>query len=135
MAKNVVKVFYQHREGGTELVNHERELKSHREACETIDSYPWEKELALFEESGEGGGFLFLLGDMDGKYASYQFTPVENDKGLLGLEVVSKRGFIGIFGRESASVDFNLVSISEAKNHIKELFEYSIDLLYQKYRK
>ncbi|WMO01724.1 hypothetical protein NI379_06485 [Vibrio parahaemolyticus] len=72
---SLVKVFYQHREGGTELVDHEKELKFHREACETIDNYPWQKELELFEELGEGGGFFFLLGDMDGKFASYQFTP------------------------------------------------------------
>lgn len=76
-----------------------------------------------------------MLGDMDGKYASYQFSPVESDRGLLGLEVVSNPGFIGIFGRKSVSVDFKLVSISEAKHHIKELFEYSIDSLYKKYRK
>ncbi|EGQ7821176.1 hypothetical protein ACVW8L_004544 [Vibrio parahaemolyticus] len=132
---SLVKVFYQHREGGTELVDHEKELKFHREACETIDNYPWQKELELFEELGEGGGFFFLLGDMDGKFASYQFTPVESDRGLLDLEVVSKLGFIGIFGRKSVSVDFKLVSIPEAKHQIKELFEYSIDSLYQKYRK
>ncbi|HAS8178430.1 TPA: hypothetical protein I7671_21645 [Vibrio vulnificus] len=132
---SLVKVFYQHREGGTELVDHEKELKFHREACETIDNYPWQKELELFEELGEGGGFFFLLGDMDGKFASYQFTPAESDRGLLDLEVVSKLGFIGIFGRKSVSVDFKLVSIPEAKHQIKELFEYSIDSLYQKYRK
>ncbi|KKC99588.1 hypothetical protein [Photobacterium halotolerans] len=132
---SLVKVFYQQRENGTELVNHERDLKFHREACETIDNYPWEKELELFEELGEGGGFFFTLGDMDGKFASYQFTPVESDRGSLDLQVVSKPGFIGIFGRKSVSVDFKLVSIPEAKQHIKELFEYSIDSLYQKYRK
>ncbi|QPI62600.1 hypothetical protein [Vreelandella venusta] len=132
---SLVKVFYQHREGGTELVDHEKELKFHREACETIDNYPWRKELELFEELGEGGGFFFLLGDMDGKFASYQFIPVESDRGLLDLEVVSKLGFIGIFGRKSVSVDFKLVSIPEAKHQIKELFEYPIDSLYQKYRK
>ncbi|MEL6117946.1 hypothetical protein P0Y67_22395 [Photobacterium sp. SP02] len=132
---SLVKVFYQQRENGTELVNHERDLKFHREACETIDNYPWEKELELFEELGEGGGFFFMLGGMDGKFASYQFTPVESDRGLLDLQVVSKPGFIGIFGRKSVSVDFKFVSIPEAKQHIKELFEYSIDSLYQKYRK
>ncbi|GEM77685.1 hypothetical protein [Vibrio sagamiensis] len=130
-----IKVFYQHREGGTELVNHERDLKFHREACETIDNYPWAKELELFDELGEGGGFYFMLGDMNNKYASYLFTPVENDRGWLHLEVVSNPGFLGIFGRKSLSLDFKFVSISEAKHHIKELFEYSIDSLYKKYRK
>ncbi|WP_228072008.1 hypothetical protein, partial [Vibrio parahaemolyticus] len=132
---SLVKVFYQHREGGTELVNHERDLKFHREACETIDNYPWAKELELFEELGEGGGFYFMLGDMDDKFASYQFTPVESDGGLLELQVVSRPGFIGLFGRKSVSVDFKFTSIPEAKHQIKELFEYSIDSLYQKYRK
>ena len=132
---NPVKVFYQHRENGAELVNHERDLESHREACEIIDNYPWAKELKLLEELGEGGGFFFTSGDMDGKFASYQFTPVEIDRGLLELQVVSKPGFIGIFGRKSVTVDFDLVSISEAKQKIKELFEYTIDSLYQKYRR
>jgi len=89
----------------------------------------------LLEELGEGGGFFFTSGDMDGKFASYQFTPVEIDRGLLELQVVSKSGFIGIFGRKSVTMDFELVSISEAKQKIKELFENTIDSLYQKYRR
>ncbi|SJN59769.1 hypothetical protein VR7878_03666 [Vibrio ruber DSM 16370] len=132
---NIVKVFYQHREGGTELIDHERTLKSHCEACEIIDNYPWAQELALFETLGEGGGFFFLLGDAEGQYASYQFTPVETDRGFLDLDVVYQRGVMRIFGRKSVLVDFELVSIAEAKHHIKELFEYSVDGLYNKYKK
>lgn len=63
---NIVKVFYQHREGGTELIDHERTLKSHCEACEIIDNYPWAQELALFETLGEGGGFFFFLAMLRG---------------------------------------------------------------------
>ncbi|MEF1210572.1 hypothetical protein REH77_00180 [Vibrio alginolyticus] len=132
---NMVKVYFQYREGGTELVDHERDLKSHREACEIIDDYPWVEELELFEQLGEGGGFFFILGDLDAEYASYQFTPVEADRGLLDLDVVSRPGFLNIFGRKSASVDFKLVSIPEAKHHIKELFEYAVDSLYKRHKK
>ena len=38
-------------------------------------------------------------------------------------------------GRKSVSVNFEFVSILEAKNHIKELFEYSLDSLYKKHKK
>ena len=132
---NIVKVYYQHREGGTELVDHERDLKLHREACEIIDNYPWAKELELFEELGVGGGFFFALGDMDVKFASYQFVPAEMDEGFLLLQVLSKPGIIWFFGRKSVTVNFGLVSIAEAKRKIKELFDYSVDSLYEKYRK
>lgn len=130
---DLVKVAYQHREDGTELVNYEKTLKSHDEACEVIDNYPWAKELALFEELGEGGGFFFSLGQLDDRYASFQFTPVEQDQGLLDLEVVSKPGFLNLFGRQSVSKSFDLVSITEAKQHLKALFEYSVESLYEKY--
>ncbi|ELB2078740.1 hypothetical protein QNZ73_004702 [Vibrio parahaemolyticus] len=132
---NMVKVYFQHREGGTELVDHERDLKSHREACEIIDNYPWVEEIELFEKLGEGGGFFFILGDLDAKYANYQFTPVEAERGLLDLEVVYSPGVLNIFGRKSVSLDFKLVSIPDAKHQIKELFEYTIDSLYTKHKK
>ena len=131
---NVVKAYYQHREGGIELIDHKKELKFYHEACEIIDNYPWVEELKLFEELGEGGGFFFLLGDLDGQYASFQFTPVEKDSGFLELMVVYKPGFLRILGRQSVSVDFELVSIPKAKCQIKELFEYSIESLYRKYK-
>ncbi|WP_249314074.1 hypothetical protein [Pseudoalteromonas sp. S2755] len=56
-----VKVYYQHRDGGTKLINYEKELRSYREACDVIDHYPWDKELELFEALGEGGGFFLYL--------------------------------------------------------------------------
>lgn len=130
-----VKVYYQHRDGGTELINYEKELQSYREAWDVIDHYPWDKELELFEEFGEGGGFFFILGDEGGKSASYQLTPIENNRGSLTLDIVSKPATFGIFGSKSVSVDFELVSIPEAKSHIKALFEYSIDSFYEKYRR
>lgn len=59
---SLVNVFYQQREEGTDLVNHELDIKFYREACEVIDNYPWEKELELTCELGEGGGFFFYVG-------------------------------------------------------------------------
>ncbi|GGE56672.1 hypothetical protein GCM10007421_34070 [Halopseudomonas oceani] len=131
----MVKVYYQCREKGTELVNHERELAFYREAYEVIDNYLWAEELAFFEELGEGGGFLFVLGDLDDKYASYQLIPSDVDRGVLLLDVVCKKGVMSFLGRKSISVDFDLVSISEAKRYIKELFEGSIESLYEKHKK
>lgn len=46
----LVKVYYEHREGGHELVNFERDLRTHQEAVETL------------QES-------FLAISIDGKYA------------------------------------------------------------------
>lgn len=130
----LVKVFYQHREGGQELVNYERDLRTHQEACEVIDNYPWEEELKLFEEYEVGGGFYFVSGDPDSQYASLQFTPVDQGLGHLCLDVVYKPGVLKLFGRKSASVDFDIVSISEAKNHLEDLFEYTVEALYQEYK-
>ncbi|SBT18242.1 hypothetical protein MGA5115_02363 [Marinomonas gallaica] len=130
-----VTVYYQHREGGTELVNHEEALYFHRDACEVIDHYPWVEEQALFEELGEGGGFFFLLGDIDSLYATFQLLPIEKDGGVLYLDIVLKPGFLGIFGRKSVSVDYDFVSIADAKHHIKAFFEDSIESLYVKHKK
>lgn len=131
----LVNAFYQIREDGTKLVNYQRVLNFHSEICEVIANYPWERELKLSIELKEGSGLVFSIGDMDGIHASYEFTPVEVDKGVLSLDVVLKPGFLGIFGRKKVSVDFDVVSIAEAKQHIKQLFEYSIESIYQKYRK
>lgn len=130
-----VKVYYQHREQGPELVNHERELHHFGDACEVIDHYPWARELELFEEHGEGGGFFFLAGDENSRYASYQFTPLEAGKGLLDLEIVLKPGVLGLFGRQAVSVSFELVSIDEAKAQIKKLFDRSLETLYSQHKK
>lgn len=128
-------VNYQHREGGAELVNHEKSLTSHRDACEVIDSYPWAEEVDRFEELQEGGGLFFMLRGNDGQQASYQVVPAEKDRGFLFLEVVYKSGFMGIFGRKAVDIDFDLVSISQVKHQIKELFDYSVEGLYNKHKK
>nr|CAA6813682.1 MAG: Unknown protein [uncultured Thiotrichaceae bacterium] len=130
----LVKVFYQHRVDGTELVNHEKEVKLHRDLCEIIDSYPWIKELELTEQLGEGGGFYFLVGDKDGQHASYQFTPMESDGGLLDLDIVMKPGFLNMLGRKAVSKHFGEVSTAEAKQKLKELFDYPVDVLYERYK-
>lgn len=130
-----VKVHYQHRDGGTALVNYEKDIKRYREACEIIEQYPWAKEVQLSAELEEGGGLQFILGDSDAKYACYQLIPAEENKGLLSLDIICKRGFLGIFGRQARFVDFDVVSISEAKQRIQDLFNHSVDTLYEKYKK
>lgn len=128
-----IRVSYSHRVDGDELVNHDKDVTVYQEACSIIDHYPWQSELALTEELGEGGGFYFLLGDYQGQYAAYQFVPMEPGKGLLDLDIVQKRGLLNFLGRKALSKSFELVSIAEAKIKIKELFEHSVDSLYQKY--
>lgn len=130
----LVKVFYQHRVDGTELINHEKEVKSPKELYEIIDNYPWKNELALSEQQGEGGGFYVLLGNNNNKYARYQFVPVALNQGFLDLDIVSEPGFLNLLGRKSLSKHLDIVSIAEAKHKMKELFDYPIDLLYKKYK-
>lgn len=77
----MVEVHYSHQNDGTELVHYEKNIKLHHEACEIIDNYPWEANFKISEEIGEGGGLYFLLGDENGKHASYQFVPMDKDKG------------------------------------------------------
>jgi len=134
LAPRMVKASYSQRSDGEEIVHHEKTLRLHREACEIIDNYPWETELKLGEETGEGGGFYFLLGDENGKHASYQFVPMDIDKGWLMLEVVLKKGTLGIFGKQTATVDFDAVTTFEAKDKIKDLFNHTVESLYAKYK-
>lgn len=130
----MIEVSYTHRIDSTELIEHKKSLRLHREACEIIDNYPWETELKLSDETGEGGGFYFWIGDPDGKHASFQYVPVEVDKGFLMLDIVVKKGTLGLFGKKSASVDFDAVTTVEAKDKIKELFNHNVDSLYDKYK-
>lgn len=131
----MIEAFYSHRGDGPELVEHRQVLKGISEARELIDRYPWSSEVALTEELGEGGGLYFLRTGEDGTQASLQLVPIESDKGFLDLSIVAKKGFLGMVGRKSVSITLDEVSISEAKTYIKQLFDFSIDDLYRKYKK
>jgi len=131
---SLVKVTYDHRVDGEELIAHEKVVQSHKELCAIIDAYPWASEMELFEKYGVGGGFHFLLGD-DKIYACYQFVPVNIDAGVLDFDLVLEPGFLKLFGRKAVSKHFDIVSIAEAKAKIKELFDYSIASLYQKHKR
>lgn len=130
---SLVKVVYDHREGGEEFITHEKEVRLHRELCEIIDAYPWAEEMEAFDKYGVGGGLYFALGD-DSVYACYQFVPVDINAGILSLDVVLKPGFLNMFGRKSASQYFNIVSIPEAKSKLKDLFDHTIESLYEKHK-
>ena len=130
----MVEVSYTHRTTGTELVEQRKTVRLHREACEIIDSYPWEAEQKISEETGEGGGLFFWIGDTKDKHASFQFTPIDKDKGWLMLEVVVKKGALGIFGKKAVTVDFDEATISEAKAKIKALFSQTVESLYDQYK-
>lgn len=130
---SLVKVVYDHREGGEEFITHEKEVRLHRELCEIIDAYPWVAEMEAFDKYGVGGGLYFSLGD-DNVYACYQFVPVDINSGILSLDVVLKPGFLNMFGRKSASKYFNIVSIPEAKSKLKDLFDHTIESLYEKHK-
>ncbi len=129
-----IKTFSQYREGGSDLIDHEKVITTHKEAIEIIDSYPWLEELELFEKYGEGGAIFFMFENDKGQSAEYQFTPTEKNAGELDIIITLKSGWLGLFGRKVIRVDLGLVSIAQAKLHIKDLFEHSIESLYQKYQ-
>ncbi|WP_336932283.1 hypothetical protein [Vibrio cholerae] len=131
---SVVRVVYDHRVDGEDLITHEKEVRLHRELCEIMDAYPWAAEIDGFEKYGVGGCFHFLLGK-DNVYACYQYVPVDVHSGILNLDIVMKPGFLNIFGRKSVSKDFDIVSIPEVKAAVKELFEHTVESLYEKYRR
>lgn len=130
----MVEASYSHRVDGAELVDHRRTIQLHREACEIFDNYPWESELKMTEETGEGGGLCFWIGDLKDKHASFQFVPVDTDKGFLMLSIVAKKGTLGVFGKKAVDVDFDEITILDAKDKIKDLFSHSIESLYDKYK-
>lgn len=131
----MIEVFYTHRAGGQELVEHRRVLKGMSDARELIDQYPWASEIALTEELGEGGGLYFSRRGENGAQVSLQLVPIEVDKGFLELSIVTKKGFLGVFGRKSVTKAFDELTLAEAKTYVKQLFDYSIDDLYHKYKK
>ena len=129
---SLIRVVYAHRVDSEELISHEKEVRLHRELCEIMDAYPWAAEMEYFEKYGEGGGFHFLLGD-DKVYACYQYVPVDLHSGLLDLDIVLKPGLLNFFGRKAISKHFDIVSVSEVKAKVKELFEHSVESLYKKH--
>lgn len=132
--KNVVTVYYQHRTDGKALVDHEKVVTSHEALCDIIDRYPWAEEVVLTEKWGERGGLFFLLGDIKRRYVSFQLVPTDIDSGLLSVDIVHKPGLFGLFGRQSVSTQCDTVSVTEAKEALQQLFDYSIEALYDKYQ-
>lgn len=61
--------------------------------------------------------------------------PIEVDNGFLELSIIAKKGFLGIIGRKSVTKTVDEVTLAEAKTYVKQLFDYSIDDLYLKYKK
>lgn len=98
-------------------------------------STPWASEIALTEELGEGGGLFFSRSGENGAQVSLQLVPIEVDKGFLELNIIAKKGFLGIVGRKSVSKTVDEVSLAEAKTYVKQLFDYSIDDLYHTHKK
>lgn len=131
----MVEASYSHRTDGTELVEHKKTLRLHREACEIIDNYPYETEEKLTDELGEGGGLYFWIGDIKEKYACFQFVPMDVNKGWLTLEVVVKKGTLGLFGKKAVDVDFDETTIFEFKDKVKDLFSHSVESLYDKHNR
>ncbi|WP_447529413.1 hypothetical protein [Vreelandella sp. TE19] len=130
----MVHIRYSHHSEDRDFAQHKADTDHLEQAFEIIDRYPWKQEIAIFEELGEGGGIDFVIGDEQGKHAYYQFIPIEEDKGLLSLTVVVKTGLFNLLGRQALSRDFHLVTIDTAKTHIQELFEHSVEFLYEKHR-
>jgi len=131
----VIEVFYTQRDEGPELVEHRQVLRGFGDARAVIDRYPWSSEVAHTEELGEGGGLYFLRTGENGAQASLQLVPLEADKGFLDLSIVARKGFLGMVGRKSVSVTVDEVTISDAKNYVKQLFDFSIYDLYKKHKK
>ncbi|EAQ67737.1 hypothetical protein MED121_17459 [Marinomonas sp. MED121] len=129
-----VRAVYEQRDGGIELVLHEKALNLHKDLCDLIDNYPWQSEMELFEEHGVGGGFQFTLGDED-VYARYDFTPIDMDSVELDFYLVLKSGFLGFIGRKSLIKQYGIISVSEAKEKMKDLFDRPIESLYEKHKK
>ncbi len=130
----MVHIRYSHHTEGRDFVHHKADTDHLSEACDIIDRYPWKQEIAIFEELGEGGGLDFVKGDEKGKHAYYQFIPIEEGKGFLYLTVVVKAGLFNLLGRQALSRDFHLVTLDTAKTQIQELFEHSVEFLYEKHR-
>ena len=130
----MIRVSYQCREEGSELINHEQVATSYQDVCEVVDNFPWVKEAELSEKYGEGGALFFTLGEPGGKHACFQLTPTGIAEALLDLDIVLKTGVLGLFGRRAVNKHFDVLSVEQAKIQLKELFEHSVDSLYAKYQ-
>ncbi|WP_447926555.1 hypothetical protein [Vreelandella sp. EE27] len=130
----MVQIVYSHHTDDREFVHRRITTDRFETASDIIDEYPYQREAEMFEELGEGGGLEFLLGDLKGQHAHYHFIPVEADKGILDLSIVAKKGVFNLLGRQALIRHFYLVTPDTAKTHIQELFEHSVEFLYEKHR-
>lgn len=115
------------------LVHHRRRCENVGEAEAILANYPWERELALFDKTGEGGGLQFVKQAPDGSHATLDFVPVEPDTGFLSLTIVARRGLFGWLGRRAVSHDFDAVASADARRRLRELCAQSITALYRQY--
>jgi len=130
----MIEVVYLCRENNEpKLLLFTKENQTYEEACKIIDEYPWKAEEEWFEKTGEGGGLYFKRQESEEVYAYLQFTPMEEKKGLVFLEIQLSKGFLGLFGKKNKNLDFGLMSIDNFKIKLKELFVYSVGSLYEKY--
>lgn len=134
MDRGVIRASYSYRDGQGDVTGDTEQLGSYRELEALFARYPWEVEAEPLGDDEAGGGLFFRTGDT-ARFASYQFVPLERDRGWLDFEVVARPGWIKLFGRRAAHVDFGIVSIAEAQHRIRELFDYGIDALYDKHRR
>ncbi len=130
----MVKAYYQYQNEDHVMVNYEKDLRAYVEAGEIIDHYPWEHESTALELTGEGGGLYFFRGDENAQHSSVQLIPYDEEKCFVVFEVVLKKGFLGFIGRKAVDKSFDEMPIDEAKGHVKKLFDYSFDALYDHYK-
>ncbi|UYF98896.1 MULTISPECIES: hypothetical protein [unclassified Halomonas] len=130
----MVQISYSHHTADREFVHRRITTDRFEKASDIIDQYPYQHEAEMFEELGSGGGLEFLLGDLKGQHAHYNFIPVEADKGILDLSIVAKKGVFNLLGRKALIRHFYLVTPETARAHIAELFEHSVEFLYEKHR-
>lgn len=131
---NAVQVRWNYQDESEEFHEHEQVTTRFQEACDIIDNYPWAREVALFKKTEAGGGIHFYVSDGK-KHAEYTIIPTTKHEGLLLLDIFIKQPFLYFFGGEKVSKDFGEVTIAICKQQIKEMCDYSIDELYQKYKK
>ena len=129
----MIEVIYLCRENNKpELLSFKKENQTYDEACKILDNYPWEAEEEWFEKTGEGGGLYFKLQESEEIYAYFQFTPMEDKRGLVFMEIQLAKGFLGIFAKRKKELNFDLMSVDEFKVKLKELFTHSVHSLYEK---
>ncbi|KJY72122.1 hypothetical protein [Vibrio nigripulchritudo] len=128
----MINVHYSYREGDAKEPTHfSSENATIEQVMSILTEYPWDTEGDLPTEEHAGGGIFVEITNHNKQEATFQIVPFGCEHCMLFANVVLKKGFLGIFGKQSVSKDFEELTPEQAIERIKPFLSISVPSIYE----